>query len=41
MGLCTFKVEIEAGKFHVRRLGDLDVAFRAVHHVNIMTQPLD
>src|SRR5215468_2326795 len=41
VGLGAFQVEIEASKFHVGRLGDLDVALRAVHDVNVVAQAFD
>ena len=39
--LSALQTEIEAGQFHIGRLGNFDVALGAVHDVNIVTQPFD
>ena len=41
VSLSALQTEIEAGQFHIGRLGNFDVALGAVHDVNIVTQPFD
>jgi hypothetical protein len=41
VSLSALQAEIEAGQFHIGRLGNFDVALGAVHDVNIVTQPFD
>ena len=41
VGLGAFEVEIEAGELHVGGLGDLDVAFGAVHDVDFVAEAFD
>jgi len=35
------ELEIEAGQFHVRGLGDFDIALGAVNHVHVVAEALD
>ena len=41
VSLSALQAEIEAGQFHIRGLGNLDVALGAVYDMNIVTQPFD
>src|SRR6266404_9354950 len=41
VGLAALEVEIKTCEFHVGRLGDFDVALRAVHDIDIVAETFD
>src|ERR1700747_1711847 len=41
MDLAAFEIEVEAGEFHVGRLGDFDVAFGTVNDVDVVAKAFD